>query len=206
MLRSVLLVCFLGSMLGCAPAPLVPYDRNGFVIRSDSTVTIKAVLVTGRIKEGHSDWILATDYADGIRPVYYCYANMPHQHNGVHWIFDAEDEKVFVNDLNAVLESNNIYSSNSTNAVVVNFLSVEQGPDDHAVYNFDVELVHLVNGEVKRRARHQVVGNDEWEEFWSPDGWGGAKARARNRLMKIVIGEINGWLSGEGEAEPSTSF
>ena len=192
-MNKYLTALFVLFIFGCATTNTPPYDSTGFNLSAPEGFNIKTELKTGKIGISHSYWIDAIDYSNGVLPVYTCIQNGPHWTGGSYWMYDLKDQELFMENLNKVLNSNSIYNEDSTNKLIVHFISVAQGPGDRAVYTFDVNISLIQNDKPSSTKNIKLVGNKSSEEFWKMDH--GAKGRASNKLMSEVIAGTNEWLA-----------
>lgn len=195
---KIILTLFTLMLSGCQSTQLKPYDESGFKLASSTGEKYKVTLITGNIKIGHSDWITASAYENGKNPTYYCAEQGRHEWMGESWMFTIENQLEASSHLIEILKANGIYNESSSNEIVLNFISVAQGPQDQPVYTFEIELSTIKSGQLTSKSSFTVTGNDMSEEFWTTDSWAGAKKRATNRLLTKVIEQLDQKLAGGG--------
>jgi hypothetical protein len=184
--------------VGCASTKTKTYDKSGFPITNLSDVSFKTTLKTGVIKTGHSGWISTTDFADGKDPEYYCAEKQRHSWSGELWMFELQNQKEILKNLNAVLISNNIYDQNSENEIIIDFEKIYQGEQDQPIYTFEINVTIVNKNSIIYSKRLNVVGNDMSEEYWTTDSWPGAKKRATNRVIEQIVTLLNSQANSIG--------
>lgn len=194
-MRKLIFIILLKLVLtGCATTSTQLYDKESFEIIAPVGFKVKTELKTGVIKMGHSDWIDTIVYSQGSLPNYRCGQPGVHEVGSGYWMYDLENQKEFINNFNKVLISNSVYSETSDNIVQVHLKKIEQGPRDEPVYTFEVEISFIKNGSIVSNKTHTLKGNEMSKEFWTMDGWNGAKSRASNKLMDLIVADTNEWI------------
>ncbi len=193
--RYLILLLPLIFSCGCSTTNLHTYDENGFTLDSTRNLKMSTKLVTGQIKSGHSDWVSTSDFDKGIYPKYNCIQQSRHTSAGVSWMYELTDQDTFIENLNKVLISNELYDENSDNQLQIDFVKIEQGPNRKMIYTFDVVISLVMQGNEVYRANHHVIGNKDNLGKWSSfDGISAQKKISSNELMEIIINDFNEWL------------
>jgi hypothetical protein len=190
-LKKLLILTSALVFVGCASTKMKTYDQTGFPITNTNGITFKTTLNTGIIKTGHSSWISTSDFSKGQDPEYYCGDKERHSWSGELWMFDLKSQENLINNLDAVLKSNNMFDENSQYELNVHFERIYQGERDEPVYNFEANVTILEGTSILYSKHHKVVGNDISEEYWTTDSWNGAKKRATNRFIEKVVSDLN---------------